>query len=1032
VCSGVPGATCPVDVCAPTEELLGCYTTESDPGLRPDLPDEWDLAVQAGVPVTLAADTVDVATAADLCFEVTCPGQAVVSGDDEMPCTFPVVSAACPQKTFVPPATGTCGVRVALCSRSCADDGRARYALRVSGGVPTLVNDDGVPVMAATGTLPCGTVGDRYRFQASPFQQVIVRTDTTGDANAASLCITGSCSDGTRFDEYGTIDCSATAPTYRCAETRFLPANSHVCRVQVTACRGECAAAQAGYRLEVAGTGTLTLEANDAPLGTCGNGVTEATEVCGEPGLLPCPGGWSCVSCLCQRSMPNLLGLRVDQARTTLASLGIPIGRLVALAKETQPPAAVQAQSIPAATLVRSGDVVDLEVSLPPDPGLFLTRNGYVIESEANAQAYYQTIDPCFQRTTLDEWRGVNLFGATEVFEASAIYENHNDLGFGRRMHARNNASDFVAYYVQNFPTVDDAWRHPERILATVAMEYSRPVNPATCTFDFGQPPFVKFFTFGPDGNRITRVDLDGRGEKFQPQMCTVCHGGSAGLAVGGVYPNKGNIGAQFIPFDLDSFEYSRLNPLLSRGNQLPAFKELNRTVLAATSPASQTLISGWYGGSNLPGSFNGGFVPTGWTSEAALYDGVIELGCRGCHTQLAPDFDGASDFAVFGSTIQDYVCGRARMPLALRTFQNFWLGIPGKPYGPQALNDEIGGEYCDSLGPTVSASASGVLPADPAQGLTAPRAVAVDDVGNVYFSSFTANAVPKKVVKYDPVTQVGSTVLDTTLPGMPALTNATGIAVDHGGNVFVAGEGNDVVLRVTPQGAVATVLGPGGDGVHGFDRPFGDCVGVDDAGNLYVAGTNSNNVFKRTPGGQITQIAGPGGNGQPPLLAPYSIAVARDGTTWAAGATSNNVLRIDPDGTITEVVDVDGDGQGHGLVTPVAIAVGRQGTVVVVAQGSKTAFRIWADGRIEHLNVPIVNVTNGLGATIDEADNAYVSIRAEHNVYQVTPGGTVTRIFDASSAGGNAGPYDMAVDPRLRHLWIGAREKTGVVRVVF
>ena len=506
-CSGVPGVACPADVCAPAEDLLGCYPLESGPGQRADLPDVWNVPVQSGVPVTVTADTVDAATAANLCFTIQCPGQSALSGNDEVPCTFAPPAAACPQRSFVPAGTATCRITVGLCSSACADDGRARYALRVLGAVPALAVDDGIPVARATGTLPCGPLGDRYEFQATAGQEVVVRIDTVDAASAASLCVSGSCTNGERFvDEYDTADCSAGAATYRCVEKHFVPPANALCKVQVTACRNECAAAQASYRLEVAGTAALTPMGDNVAAGTCGNGQREALEVCGESGLPGCPSGWSCVGCACQRTMPDLLGMRPYEMRSLLDGLGIRTGRIAPLVSVQTPPVHVQGQSITAGTPVRSGDAVDVVMSLPVDTGDFLTRRGFVEATEASAAAYYAQIDPCGQRTTLATWRAANGFDLNDANESSAIYENHNDLGFGRRMHVRRNAADNVAYYVQNFPTVDDAWQHPERILATVAMEYTRPINPATCAVDGSKAPFVKFFTFGANGGRILKT----------------------------------------------------------------------------------------------------------------------------------------------------------------------------------------------------------------------------------------------------------------------------------------------------------------------------------------------------------------------------------------------------------------------------------------------------------------------------------------------------------------------------------------------
>jgi len=38
--------------------------------------------------------------------------------------------------------------------------------------------------------------------------------------------------------------------------------------------------------------------------------------------------------------------------------------------------------------------------------------------------------------------------------------------------------------------------------------------------------PFARFLIFGPNGDLLPSVNLDGNGEKFVPGACVACHGG--------------------------------------------------------------------------------------------------------------------------------------------------------------------------------------------------------------------------------------------------------------------------------------------------------------------------------------------------------------------------------------------------------------------------------------------------------------------------------------------------------------------------
>lgn len=360
--------------------------------------------------------------------------------------------------------------------------------------------------------------------------------------------------------------------------------------------------------------------------------------------------------------------------------------------------------------------IVEVEVELP-DANRFLTylnaSSPLYEESEQSAEAYYEAIDPGRQKTTLDDWLAAN--GFNQGHDARAVYRNAADLGFGRVMTMRTNADGSVASYVENYPTLEaaiDAVVNDTRdqLLATVAMEYSaHPDNP-------NGPKYTKFYTFvgallAPeygvaDGARLTKINLDGRGDKFQPGVCNVCHGGQPQPLVDGKYPDNGYTGAQFLPWDLDTFEFST-DPLFTRVAQEGEFKKLNKGALS-TYPATPTsgqwsgesareLIHGWYGGPTLPqANFDGDFVPPGWASSQnggpqgnppnseELYLDVVAPNCRACHVQRGRyfptgnegefiDFTSYAKFMAYEEETRDLVFDLGQMPDARLTFDRFW-----------------------------------------------------------------------------------------------------------------------------------------------------------------------------------------------------------------------------------------------------------------------------------------------------------------------------------------------------------------------
>jgi hypothetical protein len=330
-----------------------------------------------------------------------------------------------------------------------------------------------------------------------------------------------------------------------------------------------------------------------------------------------------------------------------------------------------------------------------------LIREG--IDDATSTAAYYAAIDPTNSKTTFADWKSANSMAVNPdanndgnlynddatTGEVSAAYANAGDLGFGRGMHAKKVGNN-VAFYVCNYPTVDEA-RINANQGACVAMEYS-PVPPGTTRF-------TKFYVFNAAGDRIASANLDGRGEKFVPGLCMACHAGSYNPpevinASGNIPahrrfrvspPGNPNQSSQFLPFDLDAFEYSAISGF-RRQDQEGKFKTLNQRV-QDTGPnnAITQLITGWYVG-NSPTQIST-FVPApGWTGSVAqsdLYSQVVKPSCRTCHVAQDGVIDWSlySDFNTRASFSKLLICTQRVMPHALVTYNRFWLSqTPNQP----------------------------------------------------------------------------------------------------------------------------------------------------------------------------------------------------------------------------------------------------------------------------------------------------------------------------------------------------------------
>ena len=188
------------------------------------------------------------------------------------------------------------------------------------------------------------------------------------------------------------------------------------------------------------------------------------------------------------------------------------------------------------------------------------------------------------------------------------------------------------------------------------------------------------------------------------------------------------------------------------------------------------------------------------------------------------------------------------------------------------------------------------------------PLGVAVDSNGNVYVAE-QGNFTIRKITSAGVVTTLAGTagnVGSADGTGAAASFNLpAGVAVDSGGNVYVADYANDIIRKITPGGVVTTLAGvpssPGSSDGTGssasFSVPTG--VAVDAAGNVYVTEQKGDTIRKVTAAGVVTTLAGTptiygdtNGTGATALFdAPDGIAVDSSGNLYVAD-TGNNLIR--------------------------------------------------------------------------------------------------------------------------------------------
>ena len=240
------------------------------------------------------------------------------------------------------------------------------------------------------------------------------------------------------------------------------------------------------------------------------------------------------------------------------------------------------------------------------------------------------------------------------------------------------------------------------------------------------------------------------------------------------------------------------------------------------------------------------------------------------------------------------------------------------------------------------------------------PRGVATDAGGNLYFAA--SNCVLRLDENGALTRLAGNARFGYSGDGSGAtnaqMSNPNGVAVDSGGNLYIADTSNNRIRRVLPAGIVVTEAGTGGgvpgDGgpatLGGLQGPRG--VAVDGSGSVYVADTGDNRIRKISPSGIITTVVGngtPGYSGDggqatsAQLSAPASVFVDAAGNLYIADSGNNRVRRVSSAGTITTVAGsgppgYSGDGgpaTSAQLNTPLSVLVDGIGNLYVGDSGN-------------------------------------------------------------------------------------------------
>jgi sugar lactone lactonase YvrE len=254
------------------------------------------------------------------------------------------------------------------------------------------------------------------------------------------------------------------------------------------------------------------------------------------------------------------------------------------------------------------------------------------------------------------------------------------------------------------------------------------------------------------------------------------------------------------------------------------------------------------------------------------------------------------------------------------------------------------------------------------------PHAIAVDSTGTAFVADSGNNTIRKITPAGDVTTLAGTPGVYGSADGTGAAAQfnfPTGLALDSAGNIYVADFGNYAIRKVTSNGVVTTLAGTAG--VYGSSNGTGTAalfkwpagVAVDNGGNIYVADEADDTIRKITPGGVVTTLAGISGvNGwrdgagtTAQFSGPTGVAVNSDGTVYAADNNNSTIREISPAGVVTTLAGMaaivgtkDGSSTTAQFSNPTGVTVDSGHNVYVADQLNATIRKIAAAGQVTTL----------------------------------------------------------------------------------
>ncbi|MDP1802995.1 MAG: T9SS type A sorting domain-containing protein [Bacteroidota bacterium] len=266
-----------------------------------------------------------------------------------------------------------------------------------------------------------------------------------------------------------------------------------------------------------------------------------------------------------------------------------------------------------------------------------------------------------------------------------------------------------------------------------------------------------------------------------------------------------------------------------------------------------------------------------------------------------------------------------------------------------------------------------------------AVQAVAIDALGNKYFTEFHGNRIRKVNSSGIISTFAGTGVAGFSGDGGPAtlaqIDHPTGIVADASGNLYVAEYGSSKIRKIDPSGIITTFAGTGVAGFSGDGGPaisaqlnVPNNLATDASGNIYIADKANHRIRKINSNGIITTVVGNGTQG-------FS------GDGGLATAAEINLPH-----------DVEFDGLGNMFVLDTynqrIRKVNSAGIIITIAGNGIVGFT--GDGG----SASLAQINHPSGLVIDPSNNIYFCDMLNHRLRKINSSGIITTFAGTGVAG--------------------------------